>query len=639
KEETVSKTIMARVKNAMINTVNYTKIGQKEGEKKQLTGKLIDLTLVEDGDLCVIDFDINKKLSFEETDKIRQNIIDNMLPANVGLVKTAHGGLHAYYNRDGNTLLSNRYVQVQGTQKNGTKGTCIKSSASLREILDSWNVDIERPLKEYVDKVNMREFGWQITEEGTIDKMNDEIAQACVNELKNLEIHNYPQPINMEVSLLSVFAGIYGITNEQIRAEGLGNIRKFNKLTANAEKNYGQAAFNGERYSSKNITDIDDFVGKFNTAIENKMLAIANETKNFGESRMSNMDALKSINTESSFVINEKYVSKHEVENVMNIIIVTNNIFPLKIENIDRRYVVCMCNSVHRGDLAYFTNLCNSFDEDFYSNLFTFFMTRDISQFNPRNIPMTQAKKDIIKASISQVDDVIISHFKSFRDGVTCNIVEGWKPQEMKLKNYQLAIKNICVRTQKQTDGVCKFIYKLKEEMISIYENMLDEDADEIDSVLMQQEKQQEIQNDDQSIIDSMHSMHSMHYKSCTLVMIVFQRRRIKKGVTNRQQMLGIPIAEFQTFIRHGIVTLRQCVRLRMLTNKSLCLQKPTMLTPQLHSELDQIKSFIINKYIRIPTHRIVRRHDRFNIVANRSNKSISKSISTKIDLSDISYC
>ncbi|KAA6328017.1 MAG: hypothetical protein EZS28_053764 [Streblomastix strix] len=93
---------------------------------------------------------------------------------------------------------------------------------------------------------------------------------------------------------------------------------------------------------------------------------------------------------------------------------------------------------------------------------------------------MTQAKKDIIKASISPVDDVIICYFKSFRDGVTCNIVEGWKPQEMKLKNYQLAIKNICVRTQKQTDGESKFIYRLKEEVISIYESILDEEADEI---------------------------------------------------------------------------------------------------------------------------------------------------------------
>ncbi|KAA6362884.1 MAG: hypothetical protein EZS28_041589 [Streblomastix strix] len=244
-------------------------------------------------------------------------------------------------------------------------------------------------------------------------------------------------------------------------------------------------------YSSKNITDIDDFVGKFNTAIENKMLAIANEMKNFGESRMSNMDALKSINTKSSFVINEKYVPKHEVENVMNIIIVTNNIFPLMIENRDRRYAVCKCNSVHRGDLAYFTNLCNSFDKDIYNNLFTFFMTRDISQFNPRAIPMTQAKKDIIKASISPVNDVIISHFKSFRDGIACNIVEGWKPKEMKLTNYQLVIKIICERIQKQTDGVRKRMQQLKQEMISIYENMLDEEADEF-----KEQVEQEIQND-----------------------------------------------------------------------------------------------------------------------------------------------
>ncbi|KAA6376748.1 MAG: hypothetical protein EZS28_027727, partial [Streblomastix strix] len=208
-------------------------------------------------------------------------------------------------------------------------------------------------------------------------------------------------------------------------------------------------------YSSKNITDIDDFVGKFNTAIENKMLAIANEMQNFGESRMSNTDALKSIITESSFVINEKYVPKYEVENVVNVMIVTNNIYPLKIENSDRRYVICECNPVHRGDL------------------------KDISQFNPRDIPMTQAKKDIIRASISPVDDLIIRHFKSFRDGVTCNIVEGWKPQDMKLKNYQLAIKSMCERKQKQVDGIRKFIQKMKEEMISIYEDMLDEDIKE----------------------------------------------------------------------------------------------------------------------------------------------------------------
>ncbi|KAA6373628.1 MAG: hypothetical protein EZS28_030846 [Streblomastix strix] len=519
-----------------------------------------------------------------------------MLPANVGLVKTAHGGLYAYCNKNGYILPANRCVkciivdnieidifgqmfkhkeysedpeqqeliqnrivgpnssfrETRNIKRETLKYEAINDWAnmthlsSLKDILDKWNVDIEISYAEYIEKKQKREFGQQITDDGTIDKINDELAQASIDGLKNLTIHNYPQAIAMEVSLLSVFSGLYGITNEKIRAEEIANIRQYNKLTANAEKNYRQAAFNGERkpnpciltkvlryhnkdyyeqsikpllkkyyevkkqqkisdtvqqiekheidlkdpftlidvsskvlngkfenklelvaqdllkvikvvlcqngrcyvikeydclrnsntihyknksaindqlhsirlwqdgkkhitaidaleqyhslfekieevdqtkieqllglakdtiaandeliyeyllnwyvyviqnvgkktetsiilqglqgYSSKNITDIDDIVGKFNAAIENKMLAIANEMKNFGESRMPNMDALKSINTENSFIVNEKYIPKHEVENVVNTIIVTNHVFPVKIENSYRRY-------------------------------------------------------------------------------------------------------------------------------------------------------------------------------------------------------------------------------------------------------------------------------------------------------------
>ncbi|KAA6358293.1 MAG: hypothetical protein EZS28_046180, partial [Streblomastix strix] len=90
-QEKDSKTIIERVKDAMINTVNYTKIGQQEGKKQQITGKLIDLSLMDEDNLCVVDIDIHKDKPIEEIDKIRQNLIDS-LPPNVGLVKTAHGG-------------------------------------------------------------------------------------------------------------------------------------------------------------------------------------------------------------------------------------------------------------------------------------------------------------------------------------------------------------------------------------------------------------------------------------------------------------------------------------------------------------------------------------------------------------------
>ncbi|KAA6360967.1 MAG: hypothetical protein EZS28_043506 [Streblomastix strix] len=267
-QEKDSKTIMERVKDAMINTVNYTKI--------------------DEDNLCAVDIYIHKYKSIEEIDKIRQNLID-ILPPNVGFVKTAHGGLHIYCNRNYQRIVSNRNVKVAITDsfdidifaqmnrnkiengqetkeiiqnrvvapntsireiKNNQRVTLkyeaindwenVSHLASLKEILDKWNIDIEMSYKDSAQQQYDRIYGVQINDEGTIEQMNDELAQACVDGLKNLGIHNCYQPINMEVFLLSIFCGLYGISNESIRAEGIGNIRKFNKLSANADKNYGQ---------------------------------------------------------------------------------------------------------------------------------------------------------------------------------------------------------------------------------------------------------------------------------------------------------------------------------------------------------------------------------------------------------------
>ncbi|KAA6379291.1 MAG: hypothetical protein EZS28_025183 [Streblomastix strix] len=294
-QEQDSKTIIERVKDAMINTVNYTKIRQQEGKKQQITGKLIDLSLIDEDNLCFVDIDIHKDKPIEEIDKIRQNLVDS-LPPNVGLVKTAHGGLHIYCNKNYYQLPSNRNVKVAVTDsfdidvfaqmtkykiENGQEtkeivqnrvvapNTSIRETknnqrvtlkyeaindwknvshlASLREILDKWNIDIEMSYKDQAQQQHDRIYGVQINDDGAIEQMNDELAQACVDGLKNLEIYNYPQPINMEVSLLSIFCGLYGISNESIRLKGMKNVRQFNKLSPNADKNYGQASSNGER--------------------------------------------------------------------------------------------------------------------------------------------------------------------------------------------------------------------------------------------------------------------------------------------------------------------------------------------------------------------------------------------------------
>ena len=228
-------------------------------------------------------------------------------------------------------------------------------------------------------------------------------------------------------------------------------------------------------YSAKNITDISELTGQFNSIVEGKILIVLNELKNCGEDRLANFNALKSIITDDSIRINEKLVPRRTAENVANFIFVSNNSFPVKIENGDRRYVVLACNGKHKGDYSYFQQLCNSFNEEFYDNLLTFFMKRDLSSFQIRNIPMTDAKQDLIDASKSPLDIWICEHYNDLIEGLPCDEALRSKPEEMKQRTFQLQLKDKCERKRKRINGQLTWYYILKQECKAIYSQTLDE--------------------------------------------------------------------------------------------------------------------------------------------------------------------
>ncbi|KAH7814946.1 putative Poxvirus D5 protein [Monocercomonoides exilis] len=93
-------------------------------------------------------------------------------------------------------------------------------------------------------------------------------------------------------------------------------------------------------YSSRNVTEVGELTGNFNSVVESKMLIVLNELKNCGDDRLANFNALKSVITENIIRINEKNQPRRTAENVANFIFVTNHSFPVKIETGDRRYVV-----------------------------------------------------------------------------------------------------------------------------------------------------------------------------------------------------------------------------------------------------------------------------------------------------------
>ena len=111
-------------------------------------------------------------------------------------------------------------------------------------------------------------------------------------------------------------------------------------------------------------------------------------------------------------------------------------------------------------------------------------MKHDIKEFNPRNIPMTEAKQDLIEASRTPLDNWICEHYNELLTGIPCSYALTSKPAEMKDKNFQLQIKDKCNRKQITIDRKRVWCYLLKEECKSIYSQKIVEydDADFLDS-------------------------------------------------------------------------------------------------------------------------------------------------------------
>ena len=295
-----------------------------------------------------------------------------------------------------------------------------------------------------------------------IEKINQTVIDSFLNLIKEVICSNNDELYNYVIGWISLMIQNPGVKNETaLILKGLQGIGKNTFTDVISELLAG--------YSCKNVTDISELTGNFNSIVENKMLIVLNEVKNCGDDRMANFNALKSIITDDTIRINEKNQPRRTAQNVANFIFVTNNAYPVKIEIGDRRYVVLQCNGKYKGNDSYFKQIHDSFNKDFYDNLFTFFMSYDLSTFNVRKIPMTEAKQDLIEASKSPIDVWINDHYDSLVKGMICSDALVCKPADMKDKNFQLSIKDKCDRKQKRVDGKRVWYYFLKDECKGLY--------------------------------------------------------------------------------------------------------------------------------------------------------------------------
>ena len=204
--------------------------------------------------------------------------------------------------------------------------------------------------------------------------------------------------------------------------------------------------------------------------------------KNVGEERFANFDVLKSLITETSIIINEKFIRARPAKNIASYIFVSNYSVPIKIEDGDRRYLCIEANSSKSNDRQYWKELYKIIDSDeFYEDLMYYFTSIDISEYVPQSIPITKEKINARKVCENIYDEYIYELFDKLnsQDGYSSKDLQLFikdksiNDKSIKLRSMQAKLNKVCeIKRKIEIDGSKLRYYKLKDEYVKHYENI-----------------------------------------------------------------------------------------------------------------------------------------------------------------------
>lgn len=144
-----------------------------------------------------------------------------------------------------------------------------------------------------------------------------------------------------------------------------------------------------------NTEKVDNLFGKFNCALENKILVIINETN--GKETGTICDIIKGAITAETNKIEHKNFDSFANKNHIEYIFLTNNDNPVKILPGDRRFCGIECNNDIANNREYFDALIDEMNSGKYDKAFyDYLMSIDIERYDfTNNRPITDFYKNI----------------------------------------------------------------------------------------------------------------------------------------------------------------------------------------------------------------------------------------------------
>lgn len=172
----------------------------------------------------------------------------------------------------------------------------------------------------------------------------------------------------------------------------------------------------------KVISSAKHLVGNFNNHLRDCVVLFADEAFFAGDKQGEGV--LKTLITDSKALYESKGVDARQDRNFTHVIMSSNSDWVVPASADERRYFVLDVGEEHRKDSAYFAPIANWLEnEDGYAKFLNLLDTWDISDFNVRDVPQTEALKDQKRLSLSPFEQW---WFERLCDGNITTDYDGW---------------------------------------------------------------------------------------------------------------------------------------------------------------------------------------------------------------------
>lgn len=170
------------------------------------------------------------------------------------------------------------------------------------------------------------------------------------------------------------------------------------------------------------VSDAKHLVGAFNAHLRDCVVLFGDEAFFAGDRRHESV--LKTIITERQMIIEHKGVDAEVTPNFIHLILASNSQWVVPTGAAERRFFVLDVSDHHRQDNPYFLRIQKDLDAGGHQHLLHFLLNYDLTGFDVRKVPLTDALREQKYHSMEQME---IWWFSRLEEGSILKSQEKWE--------------------------------------------------------------------------------------------------------------------------------------------------------------------------------------------------------------------